>query len=97
MPFVNGLLLPETVNKIPHDRGMVAPSLGWFLNLTVPPEEAVPAPGGIPAGEADGFSPGTANHQSKTGSLVGDLVKGPCDGIESLEGEAHGKRMRDEL
>jgi hypothetical protein len=74
MPLVNGLLLPEAVNEIPHDRGMVAPSLGRLLHLTVAPEKSMPVPLGIATSETDRLGPGAADDQAQSGLLVSDLV-----------------------
>ena len=92
--FIDRLLLPEAVDEVAHDGGVVAPPASRLLDLTVTPQKAMPLPRGIRKRETHRFGTGAADDKTKSGSLVGDLVKRSGRGIENVVDE-HGKRMSD--
>jgi hypothetical protein len=75
---------------------MIAPARDRFGDIPVTPEEPLPIPLSIASGKAYRFCTASAYRETQAGCLVGDLVKGPGNGIEDLM-KNQGKRMNDEL
>ena len=67
MPLVNRLLLPETMDEIPHHRGMVPPTGSRLTHLPVTPEKTAPPSLGITQGKTHRLGTGAGNRQSKPG------------------------------
>lgn len=77
MTIIDRLLFPKPVDEISHHRGMVTPTRGRLLHLTVPPEKALPRPLSVSKRQTDRFRSSAANNESQSGCLVSELIKRP--------------------
>ena len=64
MPLVDRFLFPESMDEIPHHRGMVSPTGGWLLHLPVAPEKAAPRSLRVAEGKTDRLGSGARNGQA---------------------------------
>jgi hypothetical protein len=67
VPAVDGLFVPESVEEIAHDRGVVGPALGGWGGVSVSVEKSGPIAGGFSSLEADQLGTLAGNLQPNAG------------------------------